>query len=290
MIFTNKLDLPQPIVSAVTKDFYSKGDSDVSVTGLLKPPRLAVLERQHKEQITEDVSSRIWSLMGQVIHGILERADTTGMVERRLAMEMEGWKVSGQIDRYETGTIQDFKVTSCHKLTQGNLDDWSSQLNLYAALLRHHGYAVNKLQVVAILRDWSKLEAKRNPNYPQAQVVNVNIPLWDPDKALAFMRDRVILHQQARVSLPECSAEERWARPDVYAVMKNGKKRAAKLCATVEEALALACTEKDYYVVRRPGINIRCEEYCALLPFCAQGKGLVQYQKPRKENDDAVCA
>jgi len=290
MILTNKLNLPQSIVSAVMKDEYNKGDAEISVTGLLKPPRQAVLEKQYQNEITEDVSTRMWSLLGQSVHTILERANRTAIAERRLSMEIEGWQVSGGMDLYEEdNTLIDYKITSVHKLLQGDLEDWARQLNSYAVLLRHHGHEAKKLQVVAILRDWSKMEAKRNPDYPQAQVVNISIPLWEPDKAIAFMRERVILHQQARVKLPECTPEERWTRPDVWAVMKLGRKSAVKLCPNQTEALEMACTDKKLYVAHRPGMSVRCESYCGVLPFCTEGQKHIQ-SNSHKENVDAIHA
>lgn len=274
---TNRAGLPQVVVDAVANDGYSKGDADISVTGLLKPARMSALEALHSHEIEQDASDKIWSLLGQAVHTILERANRTAIAERRLSMELDGWKISGGMDLYEEdGALLDFKVTSVHKLIQGNLDEWSQQLNSYSVLLRHHGHQVNKLQVIAILRDWSKLEARRNPDYPQAQVMNVDIPLWDPEKALKFMRERVILHQQARVELPECSAEDRWARPDVWAVMRCGRKRAVKLCTSKDEALTYAGSDKNLYVIHRKGTSVRCESYCSCLSFCTQGQQLIQ--------------
>lgn len=268
---TNRAGLPQAIVDAVTNDGYSKGDADISVTGLLRPPRLAVLEARHENEIVEDASDRIWSLLGQSIHTILERANRTAVAERRLAIEVEGWKVSGGMDVYEeNGILLDYKVTSVWKVIKGDLEEWEKQLNLYAVILRHHGHKVEKLQIIAILRDWSKMEAERDLNYPQAQVVNINIPLWPAEKAEKYMRERVILHKQARVLLPHCSPEDRWARPDVWAVMKNGKKRAEKLYSTEAEARAHVGFDKSLYVIHRPGVSVRCKNYCPVSKFCKQ--------------------
>jgi hypothetical protein len=279
---TNLANLPDAIVAAVANDSYSKGDGvDISVTGILKPPRQVVLETRHHDAITQDVSERVWSLLGQSVHTILERANRRGIAERRLYIACEGWTISGGMDLYdEEGVLSDYKITSSHKLVQGNLDDWVSQLNLYSAILRHHGHAVSKLQVIAILRDWSKLQARRDPNYPQAQVVNVPIALWDHTRALEFMRTRVRLHQQARISLPECTAEERWAKPDQWAVMKQGRKSAVKLYSNPDEAMDHAVTHKDLVVMHRRGESIRCAEYCAVSPFCDQWKQLKQLKQP----------
>jgi len=273
MKLTNKLGLPQPIVDAVKNDSYDgpkPGGKVISATALLRPPRLQALEAMYWDQLEEDASERIWSLMGQVCHGILERADTTGVAERRLEIEVEGWTVSGQMDRYHDGLLQDYKVVTAYKLKGGEIPrEYVEQANIYAVLLRRHGFPVTKAEIVGILRDWSKMEARREPSYPQRQVVLLNAPLWLEKDAEKFVRDRVILHQQARVTLPECSTEERWAKPSVYAVMKTGRKTAVKLCETEAEA-KIHCVAADYFVVKRSTVNTRCENYCSVSEFCSQ--------------------
>lgn len=274
MRYTNRAELPQAIVDAVTNDPYSKGDADISVTGLLKSPRITLLEKKYQNEIEEDVSDRIWSLLGQSIHTILERANRTAIAERRMSIEIEGWVVSGGMDVYEeAGILLDYKTTSVWKVIKGDIEEWERQLNLYAVILRHHGHKVERLQVIAILRDWSKGEAQRDPAYPQAQIVNINIKLWDADQAFKFMRERVILHKQAQVSaLPECSPQDRWTRPDVYAVMKPGRKSAVKLHSNEKDANAHAASEKGFKVVHRVGVSVRCQSYCRVAQFCDQWK------------------
>lgn len=277
MKITNRANLPQAIVDAITNDGYSKGEADISVTGLLRPPRLAILEKAHEGDIVEDASDRIWSLLGQSIHTILERANRVAIAERRLFMNVEGWIVSGSMDLYEeAGCLHDYKVTSVWKLVKGDLGEWEDQLNLYSVILRHHGHKVEKLQVVAILRDWSKREAERDEAYPQAQVVNIDIPLWSEENAMKFMRERVLLHKQAQIVLPECTPKDRWAQPDVYAVMKPGRKSAIKLYAQKHLADMHAADQKGLFVVDRPGRNVRCDSYCRVAAFCTQNKLLSQ--------------
>ena len=271
MKYTNKLDLPDAICEAVKNDGYSQGDAEYSVTGLLRPPRQLALEKLHAEEVTEDISDRIWSLMGQSIHTILERANKIGIAERRLSTEVNGVKISGGMDLFdENGILTDYKVTSVWKVIKGDLEEWEKQLNLYSVLLRHHGHRVEKLQVVAILRDWSKMEAQRDAAYPQAQVVNIEIRLWPPGKAEAFLKQRVLMHQAAKTELPFCSAEDRWQRADVYAVMKTGRKSAVRLYDNSHDAASHAAREAGASVVKRPGASIRCESYCAVAQFCSQ--------------------
>jgi hypothetical protein len=281
MKITNHADLPQAIVDAITHDGYSKGDAHISVTGLLRPPRLAVLEKCHEDDIVEDASDRIWSLIGQSIHTILERANRVAVAERRLSIVVEGWKVSGGMDIYEEkGILSDYKVTSVWKLIKGDLSEWEEQLNLYAVILRQHGHEVTKMQIITILRDWSKREAERDAKYPQSQVITIDIPVWEHDKAAAFMKDRVILHKQAQVSLPECTKEDRWAQDDVYAVMKPGRKSAVKLYNNAKDAKIHADCERGLYVTHRVGQSVRCKSYCRVAQFCSQYQNELKSKVP----------
>lgn len=100
MILTNRLGLPRSIENAVRNDKYTRGDADISVTGLISPARKRALETRHANEISEDVAERIWSLMGQIAHGILDRADDErSLKELRLYIERHGWTISGQFDR-----------------------------------------------------------------------------------------------------------------------------------------------------------------------------------------------
>jgi hypothetical protein len=278
MKLTNRLNLPQALVSAIENDSYTRGNAEISVTGLLAPPRKVEIERMHADEVIEDASDRIWSLLGQSIHTILERASKEGIAERRLTTEVEGWKVSGAMDCYypEKGLLQDYKTVTAYKFKNGQAPmEYEQQLNLYAALLRRNGDPVSGLEIVGILRDWSKMEARRDPAYPQAQVVVVPVTVWPAEQAEAFLRERVILHRQARVELPECTVEERWQKPTLYAVMKAGQKRSLKNYTSREEAEEHA-SRVGAKVVERPGESIRCQAYCNASSFCTQFRAEVQ--------------
>lgn len=288
MKLTNRANLPEAFVNAVKNDGYSKGDADISVTGLLKPVKASVIEAAHWGEIEEDVSERVWSLLGQSVHVILERANKTAVAERRLSIQIEGWSVSGGMDLYDDGgTLTDYKTTSVWKLVKGDVEDWEKQLNLYAVILRSHGHKVDKLQVVAILRDWSKRDAEKSADYPQAQVVNVPIRLWSPEAAEKFMRERVILHKQARITgeLPDCSDKDRWVRDEAWAVKKVGNKVAMRggVFKTEAEAKAFVGFDKDKVIEYRPGVSTRCANYCSALPWCKQGQAVTQSTGPVDE-------
>jgi hypothetical protein len=317
---TNRLNLPQAIVDAVTNHGYSKGDADISVTGLLKPPRLAVLEEKHDPEkgdadisvtgllkpprlavleekhdpeIVEDVMDRIWSLWGQSTHKILEMANRTAIAERRLSIEMEGWKISGGMDLYQEndGMLVDYKTTSVWSLIYRGKEEWEKQLNLYAVLLRHHGHKVQKLRAIAFARDWSARKAEQDITYPQAPVTDIDISVWPAEIAEKFMRERIILHKQARISLPECNAEERWQDESKFAVMKFGRQRALKIHSNMNDAQAQAGFDKNLYVVHRPGEATRCNKYCPVSKFCDQYQSsLTSSELPTEEVNEVKQA
>lgn len=274
MKITNKMGLPQPIVDAVTNDPYSRGKADISVTQLIGPPRKAALERSYSDQIEEDASDRIWSLMGQSVHVILERANRVGFAERRFYMPVNGWTVSGAFDAYySNGLLQDYKVTSAWSVKDGAKKEWEQQLNLGRLLIEYEeneNLKITKLQIIAILRDWSKMEASRDPSYPQSQVVLLDVPLWSEAEAHRYLKERVTLHQLARIALPECTPEDRWAKPTKYAVMKEGRERAVKLYDKREDAESHASVDKSLRVEERPGQSTRCQFYCSVARYCSQ--------------------
>jgi hypothetical protein len=145
---TNKFDLPAPLVEAVRNDGYSNSGT-LSVTTLIKPPQAYAIELQHKDELTEDASDRIWALLGQATHTILERAASTlgdeYLIEERFFATLEGMKVSGQCDviHKPSKTVQDYKVTSAYAaksaIAEGK-SEWALQLSMLAALARHNGH------------------------------------------------------------------------------------------------------------------------------------------------------
>lgn len=271
MRVTNKSGLPESIVRAITNDPY-EGGGDISVTTLIAPPQMRLLKNHHHDELEEDAADRIWSLIGQAVHSILERIDDGSIKEKRLYMDVSGWSVSGQFDRYLNGSLIDYKITSVWSVKQGIKREWEEQLNLLAALCRANGYVVNNLGVTAILRDWRKNEAFQYADYPQSQVMAIPVPVWPDWKATQFMAERVELHQ--RVTNGEhvpCSNEERWYRGEKWAVMKKGRKSALRLLDTEAEAKAwMEKNDPKGEIVHRPGNYIRCEQYCSVSKFCKQ--------------------
>ncbi len=270
---TNDAGLPEPLVAAVRNDTYNAQGSDITVTTLLKPPRAVALEKLHRDEIVEDASDRLWSLVGQIGHSILERAGKDMFAERRLFTKVRGWKVSGQVDLIPPDVLIDYKFTTVWSCKEGLKPEWEQQLNLLHLLCVSNGIPIVKAQVVAIYRDWSKLEARRSPDYPRHQVQVFDVPLWSFADAEAWLEDRVQKHQAAQSALeknlPECAPGERWAKPSKWAIHKEGRERAVKLHDTEASAQEhLSTLDAKHRIEHRPGEQVRCQSYCSARPWC----------------------
>lgn len=286
MRLTNRHGIPETIVRAIADDEYDKGDSVLSVTQLISPPRVVVLQSLNKDNLESDVVDRVPSLLGTAVHKIIEKGskDIPGhIVEERLFAEVHGWKISGavdlQIDNGDgTWSINDYKVTSVYSVLS-NKPEWEQQLNCYAYLAyQSHGRRMTSLKIIAILRDWQRKQAGFKADYPLSQIAVVDIPVWTPEKQEAYVKERVALHQAAQKAvdtgepLAYCTDQERWVRGESWALIKEGRKSAIKLYDNEAEASEAAdAAGTGHSVQHRPGSATRCEgNYCLVSAWCRQ--------------------
>ena len=289
MKYTNKHDIPKEIIRAIENDQYTRGNSDISVTGLLQPPRIRLLEREHHDDIVLDYSDETWKILGQAVHAILERANENyddTITEQRLFADIEGWTVSGQTDSLAVHDkiLKDYKVTSVwtvvNALKEGK-SDWEKQLNCYAYLYKHNtGETINQLNIIAIARDWNRRELqRRGGDYPKSSIITIDIPLWSEQEQLQFFKDRVSFHRSSEFKhsmdgeLPLCSDEDRWKREDTFRVIKKGRKRAIRVLPSLKEAEEFLGSNEDGLSIEiSKGESIRCGAYCNVAQFCNQYK------------------
>jgi len=295
MKITNKFNVPETLVALATRDYYSKGKSDYSVTEIISPPRIQRLRRTHFEEIEQDVSDMLWMLLGTALHVVAERSEVLGHTnEERLSAGINGIILSGAIDLQkddEDGvTITDYKFTSAWAL-MNDKPEWEQQQNIYKYLVeRVKKKPVKGLKICALIRDWSRRDAQNKSDYPQAPIQVIDIPMWTFDRTEAFIKERVEMHRDSKVSadwgdeLPLCSDEERWLRPTTYAVKKDGRKTAIRVFDTQDEADALLkeMPEKDKgFIEIRKGEAVRCTgNFCGVSQWCSQ------YQSTLKEGQE----
>jgi len=283
MIITNKYNLPQTFVNVLKRPSYSKGKANISATELISSPRIVQLRKLHAEEIEQDVSDMVWSIFGTAIHGVLEHGkDDHHLVEERLHTSVDGWAISGAIDLQivnEDGTItvNDYKTVGAWSVMNEKID-WELQLNIYAWLVRKvKNTDVTKLEIVAIIRDWSRRDAAIKASYPDAPVKVIPVQLWPYERQQAFIEERIEIHSNALFDLdtgdelPHCTSEEMWEKQTTYAVKKIGGVKARNVCDTNEEALAkVAEYGKEYEIEVRLGERTRCATFCSVSKWCNQ--------------------
>lgn len=296
MKITNKFSLPGPLVKVVENDPY-EFDGDISTTGMLKPPRIYQLCKRHDKEIEEDVTENVWRLIGNNAHFLLERMKDWYdrllpggvVVEQRYYADVLGWRIGGKIDLFEVAPciLTDWKVTSVWSVVHGIKPEHEKQLNINAWLMHNSGVPfINKLQIVALLRDWSMHKVRHGTDYPKCQVVVQDAELRPYLKIESLIRERVALHQACEKmsddELPLCTADERWDRPTVYAVKKKGRKTALRLLNNRKEAQRwMKGNGKGDFVEVRTGERVRCEHYCNAAPFCNQFKAYKESQEEK---------
>jgi hypothetical protein len=275
MIITNKYNLPEPFVDAIKNDPYSKGDANISVTGLISPPQMRHLVEKHDHEIVVDVSDRMAALYGQAMHIVAERAAFNKpnlLTEKTLYTHYLGWKIKGQFDSVmiAEGILLDIKTCAAHKVSDGKTpEEWVQQTNIYKRMLqKEKGLVINSIRIAVSIRDFSKRLARTKSNYPPAPGFTMDIPVWDDDAIDDFIEQRIRLHQAAEPQ--SCSEKDIWARSPSWAVMKRGNVRAVRVFDNPGEAEQFASSSVALYVEHRPGEAIRCLDYCDAAPFCPQ--------------------
>ena len=198
MKITNKQNLPPPVVALLTRNFYTKGASQYSVTELMSPPKIRRLREQYDDQIEIDVTSMLASQFGTFMHGKLEDKKIEGYInEERLYVDVDGITISGQIDLQKDDPdgveIVDYKFVKAWSVMM-NKFDWETQLNVYKWLVEtSKRKPVKRLQICAFIKDYSQHETKEN--YPEAEAVMIDVPLWDSVKTETYVRTRLEMHR-----------------------------------------------------------------------------------------------
>lgn len=284
MGLTNKLGLPQPFVDAATSDYVHK-QKRYSVTSLLNGVRENILIRRHGAEIEQDVAEMVWLIFGRAVHSILEGSQETRtqLKENWVSADMpNGYVLSGIFDLYDdaTGTVTDYKTATVWKAIFGEYDDYRTQLLGYCWILRQMGFDARRGEIVMLLKDHSKTKARREADYPKNPVKVVS---WDFDESDIDDFGMWAAHRFEEIEraerlpddqLPLCTPEERWHKPDKWAVKKRGNKKALRLLGSEMEAQAYKAMReaegaKGLEIEFREGIDAKCADYCPAAEFCS---------------------
>jgi hypothetical protein len=276
MLVTNKHNLPQSLVNAVTTERHNK-EGSVSATTLLKSATETLLLNRHWDEIEVDAADSIWQVWGTAVHSVFESQNDNSFKEEEFSVKVSNTTVTGRVDNYdmENEVLADFKTCSVWKITFKDFEDWYKQGMIYAYLMKCSGLNVKQCQFVALIKDHSKTKAKMDPSYPQSPVFVYKFDVTESglSEIETFIKNKV-LDIESKLNtpdteLPGCSKEERWAEDGKWKVKKPSRKTALKVCSTEEEAMSYRDKEGgDCYVEYVAGEDKKCDNYCLVCKWC----------------------
>ena len=276
MKVTNKLNLPAAFVNAVSTTRHNASGC-FSATTLNKGAKEIILSDRHFDEITVDAADSVWAVWGTAVHALLESQPDNNFHEEYFKVPVSNSFVTGQVDSYdmEHGVINDWKTASVWKVQFNDFSDWRRQGLTYAWLLQQSGLEVKKCRFVALLKDHSKTKAKTDSSYPQSPVFiyEFDVTAADMEETAARILTKVQEIESAYEldddAIEPCSAEERWADGEKWAVMKNGRKTAIRVFDTEIDAENCAGElGNSHYVEHRPAVSKKCGNYCLCKDFC----------------------
>ena len=276
MNVTNRLRLPEAFVKAVSTTRHNEAGC-FSATTLNKGAKEIILTDRHFDEIEVDAADSVWAVWGTAVHALLESQPDNNFHEEYFKVPVSNSFVTGQVDSYdmENGVINDWKTASVWKVQFNDFKDWRAQGLTYAWLLQQSGLEVKKCRFVALLKDHSKTKAKTDSSYPQSPVFIYEFDVTAADmeetaaRILAKVQEIESAYKLDDDAIEPCSAEERWADGEKWAVMKNGRKTAVKVFDNQLDADAMAGElGNSHYVEHRPAISRKCGDYCKCKEFC----------------------
>ena len=284
MEFTNDQELPDELHQFLQySDYNSSGARfDISCTKLIDSPQIAQFWKAHGMAVVEDSSSRLYSSMGSGIHSRFEAANASNpdvMCEKRYSGQfphpIEGndpLTLSAQIDSYnfKTKTLADLKTVSAWKILFKDYESFEKQLNICAYLMGQAGHKVEKLQIYALVRDWSRMRVT-DKDYPKQPIQVIDIPMWTEYEQERFILEKLEVHYGEGEK--GCTDKERWAKTRQFKVKEKGKKRALRVLQSQAKAESWIKSQgledkKSIFIDEIPAVYTRCESFC---PFGKMG-------------------
>jgi len=288
MIITNRFNLPEPYFKSCQKDSHPRfGMDEFSVTELNKGNKEILLTRRHFDEIEQDCADMVWMVFGTAVHKVFEQKEGENEIaEDRISTSLKDGKVrlSGGFDLYNARTqmLTDYKTTKVFsyqmKQQEGMDSEWARQLRTYWWLLCKNGFPVKHARNIILLTDYSKTNAKRDQSYPQTPIVVLDWHFGTMNGEESSLIEEEYTEKIESIlasdglkddDIASCTAKERWERGECWAVMKKGRKTALKRCDNEFEAETMATTSPDLYVEHRPGVSIKCEDYCPCKAYCS---------------------
>jgi hypothetical protein len=300
---------------AVDNYDYNDDPYTISATTLLKPVRQVILAaRVTPGDHVPDLVSMIPSRIGSAIHDAIERSwkgnfqqaltdlgHAPGMIrkirvnptpeelepgvipvylEQRMHKKVGKYTVSGKFDFIGDGRVEDFKTTGTYSFMAGsNNEKFTWQGSIYR-WLDPQKITKDEMAIQYIFTDWSSMQAKQNPNYPQSRFATRVFALKSIQETQAYVTHKVNLLDRLwdapEEQIPLCSDEDLWRSAPQYKWYKNGDITAARSSKNFDDRLAAYThlSQNGGAIKDVPGQVMACK-YCPAFTACSQKDALI---------------
>lgn len=162
---------------------------------------------------------RAFAVFGTRVHGVLDKKiDNDSLGDSDLRGLTSSMGVSGLPDLVETEfgitTLTDYKTTSYYKVKkalEGEVEDWSLQLNHYRFIMEEQGFKIDNLQIQVFIRDWSDRYAATCPTpimcLPIKKICDDNVRDYFKTKKQKLID---MLNSDEPANFDVCNDHERW--------------------------------------------------------------------------------
>jgi len=282
MKIVNRDGLPIELFNAVCHNWYGGANEvrDWSVTELINPIRVTLLQKRHDSEIEVEASQLLWAMLGSAMHIVLERGSEDKkkyLTESRFKTILNDKIISGGVDIFdlEENKIADYKFQTVwnYIYLDDHIENLQLQVSFYKELLERHGNKVNSAQIIYLFRDYQSYMTKNNPNYPKQSWAVVDIDfLPNPEEVMKQKITEIEKYKDVPdTELPLCTHRQRWQKYPTY-VFKAGNKIVRRIELENEEAEATA----RQYIEEHPEYKYelvkeqpkRCPKYCNGRNFC----------------------
>ena len=314
MKLTNKTGIPTPLMMLAEKCINSHPVFDnnrYSVTELLKSERQIVLSRRYADKIEQDIQDTFGMWSGTAIHEGLEKIvsdhpELSLITEQRFELDLgDGLELSGGFDLYdkESNILYDYKTTKVatyNSNLSGKETKWVKQLYMYTlGIEKLFGKKPDKVIIVAMLKDQSKVKASVDSGHPQHPIMMIEWDMKDIEKfseAFIEAKNKAVRIREMIINgeePPLCSYEDCWCTED-WCIKKPGAKKADKKFNNAEEAYEYYTSlpiekQQERRVFHRVSDFKNCRDYCTCSEFCSQWQANKEHEAFEEDVTDDLA-
>jgi len=306
MAFTNIKQIPLPVAVWLARDLYDRDPAYISGSQLAMSDRQIVLG--YRVNVDEDLSNVVAARLGNAINDAIDLAWRSDKlmtyvrlagfnplfeyevnpdvpsegkipvyIQRRYNQSFLGRTLSGAPDLILNRRLYDYKSTSVFGFQKKNPEDYMWQLTAYRYLAREL-IDDDTATIQFILKDWSKLRAARDPEYPQTPCPSMLVRVGSAEECRIRLTNRVMridsLMSLDQAEIPLCTDKELWLPEPTYRYYKNpsapSTSRATRVFDTMLEAETYKIKEGGVGRIDTKKGDPRACDYCKASTICSQ--------------------